>query len=97
MKNLTRDNVQLIVNKIWELPTERVEEAIVAKLPNPTFVLPRARKVPKPKPLTKWEEFAKKKGITKKKKGTSKLKWDEVLQVIIIRILSIISLSKKPF
>lgn len=73
--------MQLLINQIWQLPSERVEEAIVVKLPVPTYVLPRARKVPKPKPLTKWEEFAKKKGITKKKKGSSKLKWDEVLQV----------------
>ncbi|XP_033212382.1 ribosome biogenesis regulatory protein homolog [Belonocnema kinseyi] len=80
IKDTTRDNVQLLINKIWELPTERLEEAIIAKLPKSTFITPRARRVPKPKPLTKWEQFAKKKGITKKKKGTSKLKWDEILK-----------------
>jgi len=63
--NLTRDNVQLLVNGIWELPTERLDEHIVAKLPKPTFALPRARKLPVPKPLTKWEQFAKAKGIKK--------------------------------
>lgn len=78
MRNLTRDNVQLLLNQIWELPTERVEEAIVVKLPPATFILPRSRHVPKPKPLTKWQEFAKSKGIDKKKK--SKLKWDDQLQ-----------------
>ena len=81
INNLTRDNVQLTINEVWKLPTERVDEAIIAKLPTPTFILPRARRIPKPKPLTKWEQFAKEKGITKKKKGTSKLKWDDVLQV----------------
>ena len=74
----------MLVNKIWELPTERLEEAIIAKLPKPTFIIPRARRVPKPKPLTKWEQFAKQKGINKKKKGTSKLKWDEVLKVKLL-------------
>lgn len=80
IRNLTRDNAQLLINGVWVLQTERVDEAIIAKLPTPKYILPRARRVPKPKPLTKWEQFAKKKGITKKKKGTSKLKWNEVLK-----------------
>lgn len=67
------------MNKIWELPTETVEEAIVAKLPVPKFVLPREKPLPKPKPLTKWQKYAQEKGITKTKK--SKLAWDEILQV----------------
>jgi regulator of ribosome biosynthesis len=79
LKGLARDNTQLLLNKIWELPIERVEEAIVAKLPAPTFVLPREKPLPKPKPLTKWQKYAQEKGITKTKK--SKLNWDETLQV----------------
>lgn len=78
LHSLTRDNTQLLLNKIWELPTERIDEAIVVRLPQPTTVLPRAKPVPKPRPLTKWQEFAKAKGITKKKKD--KLQWDEQLQ-----------------
>lgn len=81
LKSLTRDNVQLLINKIWELPIERVDEAIMAKLPKPEYVLPRSRVIPKPKPLTKWQQFAKEKGIQTKKKGKSKLKWDEELKV----------------
>lgn len=73
--------MQLLINKIWELPVERVDEAIVATLPKPEYVLPRSRVIPKPKPLTKWQQFAKEKGIRTKKKGRSKLKWDEVLKV----------------
>ncbi|CAG9584572.1 unnamed protein product [Danaus chrysippus] len=78
LQSLSRDNTQLLLNKIWELPTERIDEAIVVRLPQPTTVLPRSKPVPKPKPLTKWQEFAKAKGITKQKKD--KLKWDEQLQ-----------------
>ncbi|EDW73412.1 uncharacterized protein Dwil_GK16661 [Drosophila willistoni] len=74
---LTRDNTQLLVNAIWELSTERVDESIVAKLPEPTTILPRLRKVPGPRPLTKWEKFAKEKGIVKKKKD--KKTYDETL------------------
>lgn len=81
LKSLTRDNVQLLINKIWELPIERVDVAIMATLPKPEYVLPRSRVIPKPKPLTKWQQFAKQKGIQTKKKGKSKLKWDEELKV----------------
>uniref|UniRef100_A0A8D8XRI6 Ribosome biogenesis regulatory protein n=1 Tax=Cacopsylla melanoneura TaxID=428564 RepID=A0A8D8XRI6_9HEMI len=77
LKELTRDNVQLLVNKIWELPTERKDEDIVATLPDPTYVLPREKPVPKVT-MTKWEEFALEKGIRKTKK--IKKKWDDVLK-----------------
>lgn len=78
LHSLSRDNTQLLLNQVWELPTERIEEAIVVRLPQPTTVLPRSKPVPKPRPLTKWQEFAKAKGIQKKKKD--KLQWDEQLQ-----------------
>ena len=77
IQDLTRDNTQLLINAIWELPTERLEENIVAKLPEPKFILPRARKLPVPKPLTKWEQIAKAKGIKKRKRDTKV--FDEVL------------------
>ena len=47
----------------------------MANLPKPTTVLPREKPIPKPKPLTKWQKFAQKKGIVKKKR--SKLVYDE--------------------
>lgn len=76
LRSLARDNTQLLVNEIWKQPTERVEEAIVAKLPDPATPLPREKPPPKPKPPTKWEQFAKLKGIQKKKK--TNLLWDDV-------------------
>lgn len=75
--NLTRDNTQLLLNEIWKLETEREDEIIVAKLPEPKLPLPRSKKLPEPKPLTRWEKFAKEKGIVKKKKD--KKVWDETL------------------
>ena len=77
---LSRDNVQLLINRIFELPTLRVDNDIVIKLPAPTTKLPRAKPVPKAKQLTKWEKYAKEKGITKRKK--SNVEWDEELKVI---------------
>lgn len=76
LRSLARDNTQLLVNEIWKQPTERFEEAIVAKLPDPTTPLPREKPHPKPKPPTKWEQFAKLKGIQKKNK--TNLVWDDV-------------------
>lgn len=37
-------------------------------MPNEIQTIPRAAKVPEPKAETKWEKFAKEKGITKKKR-----------------------------
>lgn len=75
LRSLARDNTQLLINEIWKHPTERVEEVIVVKLPEPVTPLPREKPPPKPKPPTKWEQFAKLKGIQKKKK--TNLVWDE--------------------
>jgi len=72
----SRDNVQLLVKHIFELHTRRTRTGVIASLPpKSTFKLPREKPVPKPKPLTKWEKFAKAKGIQKKKKD--KMVWDE--------------------
>uniref|UniRef100_A0A8C5PX00 Ribosome biogenesis regulatory protein n=1 Tax=Leptobrachium leishanense TaxID=445787 RepID=A0A8C5PX00_9ANUR len=73
---LARDNTQLLVNQLFGLPCERVQEAVVVKLPDCTTRLPREKPVPKPRAPTRWEEFAKLKGIQKKKK--TNLVWDEV-------------------
>lgn len=78
LKNLARDNTQILVNSIWQLPTERVENIVVAQLPDPKTPIPREKPIPKPKPLTKWEKYAKLKGIQNKKK--SRMVWDETSQ-----------------
>merc|ERR1719462_150128 len=73
--DMARDSAQILFNKIWELPTERKEDAVLAKLPAPTTILPREKPVPKPRPETRFEKFAKMKGMTKRKKD--KLVYDE--------------------
>jgi len=75
LKDLARDNAQLLINQIWELPIERVDNIVVAQLPDATTPLPREKPIPKAKAMTKWEEYAKKKGIQKKKR--SRMLWDE--------------------
>ncbi|KAM8966684.1 ribosome biogenesis regulatory protein homolog [Pelodytes ibericus] len=76
LRSLARDNTQLLINQLWSLPNHRVQEAVVVNLPEPTTRLPREKPVPKAKAPTRWEEFAKLKGIQKKKK--TNLVWDEV-------------------
>lgn len=75
LKSLARDNTQLLINTLWQLPTEKVDEAIVVKLPDPKTPIPREKPVPKDKPLTKWQQYAQLKGIQKRKK--SRMVWDD--------------------
>lgn len=63
------------MNQIWNLETQRNEDVVVAKLPKPTYSLPREKPIPKPKAPTKWEKYAAEKGIQKRKRD--KLVWDE--------------------
>jgi len=78
LKNLARDNTQLLINELWKLPIECNDEVYLAKLPAPSSCLPREKPIPKPKPLTKWQEFAKLKGIKNKKR--TRMLWDEKTQ-----------------
>jgi len=75
LQSLARDNAQLLFNKVWQLPIEKVDNVIVCKLPPPTTVLPREKKIPKAKPPTKWEAFAASKGIGNKKR--TRMVYDE--------------------
>ena len=76
LKNLTIQSAQVLLSKLFQLPVERVEDVVVAKLPKPSTIMPREKPLPKQKPLTKWEQYAKLKGIQKKKK--SKMVFDEL-------------------
>ena len=69
------DATQLLVRRVWELPVEKTDLGPVALLPPRTSRLPRSQPPPAPKPLTRWEKFAKEKGIEKKKR--SRLVFDE--------------------
>lgn len=78
LKALARDNTQLLVNALWALPAERLpggEAVLVARLPEPSLRLPREKPPPRPRAPTRWEQFAKLKGIQKRKK--TNLVWDE--------------------
>ncbi|KAJ8750607.1 hypothetical protein K2173_015781 [Erythroxylum novogranatense] len=67
--------VQAIADRLFHLPSTEDINGPIVKLPPPTTKLPREKHLPKPKPPTKWEQFAKAKGIKKRKKD--KIVWDE--------------------
>ena len=76
----TRDAVQAMINQLWQQPSKPSDDGttILAALPEPRTMLPREKPLPKPKALTRWERFAKEKGITKKKK--LRKVWDDQAQ-----------------
>ena len=78
-RQLARDNAQVVLDRLHSMQdTEIVDGESVLNLPEPTTVLPRAKAVPTPKPPTKWEQFARRKGIkSKSSKQREKLNWDD--------------------
>jgi regulator of ribosome biosynthesis len=70
---------QHLLQTLFTLPLTRTSTGPFAQLPvsHSHAILPREKHLPKPKPLTKWERFAKEKGISHKKKD--KMVWDEDL------------------
>eukprot|EP00298_Acanthocystis_sp_HF-20_P030538 c9738_g1_i1.p1 GENE.c9738_g1_i1~~c9738_g1_i1.p1 ORF type:complete len:372 (+),score=164.47 c9738_g1_i1:23-1117(+) len=66
---LTTDNTKKLLTELFKL--EIIEDQVDGdslKLPAPVFIVPREKSIPKPKEPTKWERFAKEKGIGKHKK-----------------------------
>jgi len=66
-----REATQLLYNKLFQLPTANAGPEVIgvlAQLPKPITIIPREKHIPQARPETKWEKFAKVKGITKKKK-----------------------------
>ena len=70
-----RDNMQLLANQLYGLLASAQEKSVI-RLPPPVVQLPREKPLPEARQLTRWEKFAKDKGIVKHKR--SKMVWDEV-------------------
>ncbi|CAN8287334.1 unnamed protein product [Cochlearia groenlandica] len=67
--------VQAIADSLFNFPSTETNDGPIVQLPPCTTKLPREKHIPRPKPPTKWEEFALKKGIQKRKKD--KIVYDE--------------------
>eukprot|EP00752_Nemacystus_decipiens_P018305 g16421.t1 len=79
LKGQAQAAVQSLINRLFVLPTVPSEVGPVATLPaKEDSLLPRAKPVPAPKAETRWDRFAKEKGITGSKR--SRMIWDDDLK-----------------
>jgi len=61
--------LQHLFNKVFTLPVTKSDVGALAELRPPTYRLPREKHAPQAKEPTKWETFAKSKGIQKRKRS----------------------------
>jgi len=72
------DGCTQLIRALWELPTETSDAGPLVTLPTYDEIrLPRAMPPPPPKQETKWEKFAKAKGLPLNKEKRSRKVWDE--------------------
>jgi regulator of ribosome biosynthesis len=71
----SQENIQLLVNDLFSLKPKFEDGSVYVTLPLAKFPLPREKRIPENAPETRWEKFAKAKGIVKTKK--SKYVFDE--------------------
>ena len=77
--SISRDCAQALINQLLTTCpiTSHPVDGVLLTLPIPTTPLPREKPLPTTKPETKWERFARKKGIKDKKRGEGKTVYDE--------------------
>ncbi|CAB9502805.1 biogenesis regulatory protein homolog [Seminavis robusta] len=67
-----------LIHALWQLPTERSDAGPMVHLPTYDKIpIPRVLPPPPPKAETKWEKFAKERGIPLNKEKRSRKVWDE--------------------
>lgn len=76
LSKVATEGAQKLIGKIFSLPVTMNELGPIVKLPESKSVLPRWKPAPKPKAETRWEKYAKEKGIRKSKKR-DRLVYDE--------------------
>lgn len=76
LASTARDAAQSLLNHMLTTcpihrapPASTSSSGITMMLPQPVYGLPREKKIPQPRPPTKWEQFAAKKGIGRNKAG----------------------------
>ncbi|KAL7909237.1 ribosomal biogenesis regulatory protein [Trichoderma velutinum] len=79
LAELARDGAQSLINQLLTTcPLKSTSDGVLLTLPQPATRLPREKPVPQPKPPTKWERFAAKKGIkAKTREQRRNLAYDE--------------------
>ena len=79
LAEIARDGAQSLINQLLTTcPLQSTTDGVLLTLPQPSTRLPREKPVPQPKPPTKWERFAAKKGIkSKTREQRRNLAYDE--------------------
>ena len=79
LAEVARDGAQSLINQLLTTcPLNTTKDGVLLSLPQPSTRLPREKPVPQPKPPTKWERFAAKKGIKPKTREQRRnIKFDE--------------------
>lgn len=77
LKELATEGMNLFFNSIFSLAKAQGTVSSCT-LPPPVEVLPRYKPLPQKRPDTKWEKFAKEKGIVKRKR--ERMVWDDATQ-----------------
>jgi regulator of ribosome biosynthesis len=73
LASLARDGAQVLINQLLTTcPIASTSAGVLLTLPEPTTRLPREKPLPPPKAETKWEKFAKKRGIKPKTREARK-------------------------
>ncbi|EGS19102.1 putative ribosome biogenesis protein [Thermochaetoides thermophila DSM 1495] len=67
LASVARDGAQVLINQLLTTTTiTATKDGVLLTLPPPTTPLPREKPVPQPKPETKWQAFARRRGIKPK-------------------------------
>ncbi|KAL7927653.1 ribosomal biogenesis regulatory protein [Trichoderma austrokoningii] len=79
LAEIARDGAQSLINQLLTTcALQSTSDGVLLTLPAPATRLPREKPVPQPKPPTKWERFAAKKGIkAKTREQRRNLAYDE--------------------
>lgn len=83
-EELATEGTMAVFDVLNALPTTRTSEGKRVTLPKGTFQLPREKPIPKERPMTKWEKFAREKGIQKRTKR-DRLVFDETTEEFVPR------------
>lgn len=68
LQEIATQGTEPLVQAIFSLPVNDTDDGKFVDMPDCEFELPREKPIPKERALTKWEKFAKEKGIQKKRR-----------------------------
>lgn len=83
-ETIATEATQAVLNALRAIPGKKTAEGIKITLPKGQYVIPREKPIPKERPPTKWEKFAREKGIQNRSKR-DRLVFDEATDEFVPR------------